>query len=407
MLPICWSDAPIEKAVEAVLIDRPEQLDLLAHLDKYPHVQMLLDKDILAHANQRRVRVCEWMTSGIYIFGAYKVGLKMSRIARNAGVTIKGFLDNDLAKRGRTLEGITIQHPSEASLGNATVLIASGRHSNAIQAQLSQMSAQIRLINMHEFLYAVNGPHGPETFKEFVERPAREPYRFISAFLRLDDEKSREVFDALIGMRTGLSITLSEQVKSPHDDEYFDKNFVKHKQATHFVDAGAATGDTLHRLETHFGPVEQAWLFEPELPTYYEALKSLAMRSNIWLFNMGLDEISSRTRYEPNLSYDISCEIQSEIPTNITSYIQGVPLDGVITGKVGLFKLDIEGMEARALRGARGVIARDKPTLAVCAYHRPDDYWKLMDEVFAIRTDYRVGIRLYAEILEDITLYFY
>jgi hypothetical protein len=30
-----------------------------------------------------------------------------------------------------------------------------------------------------------------------------------------------------------------------------------------------------------------------------------------------------------------------------------------------------------------------------------------MDEVQSIRGDYRVGIRLYADILEDITLYFY
>lgn len=64
-------------------------------------------------------------------------------------------------------------------------------------------------------------------------------------------------------------------------------------------------------------------------------------------------------------------------------------------------------MEARAIRGARNTIYRDRPTIAVCAYHRADDYWRLMDEVLSIRSDYRVGIRLYADIIDDITIYFY
>lgn len=79
----------------------------------------------------------------------------------------------------------------------------------------------------------------------------------------------------------------------------------------------------------------------------------------------------------------------------------------MVVDKIGFLKLDIEGMEERALRGAKGLIYRDKPVIAVCAYHRASDYWALIDAVLAIRPDYRVGIRLYADILEDVTLYFY
>lgn len=406
-LPVRWSDKPLRNAVDTVLIDHPSRIKVLARLEKYPHVQALLDEDTLTYATQRKTQVKELIRSGIYIFGAYKVGLKLARIASDNAVTVHGFLDNDPEKHGCSLAGIPIQHPAEASLANATVLIASGRHSNAIYAQLNQTPAQPQLVNMHEFLYALNGPHGPETFDQIVEAPTRDPYRFISAFLRLDDEPSRRVFDALIGMRTGLSISLAEHSKSPYEEEYFEKDFVSPSQAKHFVDAGAAAGDTLLRLEKHFGAVEQAWLFEPELPIYYEALKNFSSRPEIWLFNMGLDEKPSRAVYQPALSYDIAGEIQNNIPNNITSYIQGVRMDDVVLGKVSLFKLDIEGMEGSALRGAKKIILRDKPTLAVCAYHRADDYWKLMDDVLSIRSDYRVGIRLYADILEDITLYFF
>ncbi|WP_312513318.1 FkbM family methyltransferase [Stutzerimonas nitrititolerans] len=405
-LPVRWSLAPLREAQDAVLIDRPERLDVLQRLDDYPHVRGLLEAGCLDYAKQRKVQVRQWLNEGIQVFGAYKVGLKLARLARTSGVAVEGFLDNDRAKQGTSIEGLSVRHPGDVSLENAIVLIASGRHGNAIHAQLSQVPG-IRLINMSEFLYALDAPHAADNFSDFIEAPAREPWRFISAFLRMDDERSRQVFNQLMGMRTGLSIALAEQAKSPYDEEYFDAQFVHPVHAARFVDAGAAAGDTLQRLEARFGLVEQAWLFEPELPAYYEALRNFADRSEVWLFNMGLDEASSRATYRSGLSFDIANEMESVVPADITSYIQGVPLDAIVAGKIGLFKLDIEGMEARALRGGREIIARDKPVLAVCAYHRADDYWKLIDEVLSIRPDYRVGIRLYADILEDITLYFY
>ncbi|MGH1448998.1 MAG: FkbM family methyltransferase [Pseudomonadaceae bacterium] len=409
-VPVCRTDAFLRDAQDHVQIRHPSKLAILSRLDDYPNVRSLLDSDAVRHdlADCRR-RVCEWLSEGFHIFGAFKVGMRLARHSQAMGVEVKGFLDNDRAKHGRVLEGLPIAHPSSVVLENSVVLVASGRHGNAISRQLNKI-AGIRVVNMHEFLYALDG-QGPglgcEKFSSFAEAPLLEPWHFISAFLRLDDEASRKVYNALIGMRTSLSISFAEPIKSPWSEEYFDRAFMRPEQALRFVDAGAASGDSLLRLEANFGPVEQAWLFEPELPAYYEALKSFSDRPNVWLFNMGLDEQPSRAKYQPAMSFDLASELNSEVPANITSYIQGVPLDALVQGKVGLFKLDIEGMEAAALRGARATINRDKPVLAVCAYHRSDDFWRLMDEVSAIRPDYRIGMRLYSDILEDITLYFY
>lgn len=394
-------------ADDAVVVDHPDRLDVLRRLDEYPHVRSLLDPGCLDRAVTRRAEVRDWLTDGAYVFGAYKVGLKIARQVLSAGVAVHGFLDNDPAKHGTTLAGIPVAHPDSVDLRRRTVLVMSGRHGVAIKRQLESIGG-VRIVNMPELQYALNLPHGADPeFAEFVHGPQRETMRYLAAFARLDDERSRQVFDRLIGMRTTLSIDLAEDAKSPFDDEYFEAEFVTAEQAARFVDAGAAAGDTLQRLERHFGPVEQAWLFEPELPPYYEALRAFADRPEVFVFNMGLDETRSRAVYAPALSYDIAGEMSSAVPLDITSYIQGVQLDSVVPGHVGLFKLDIEGMEQRALAGAHGVIRRDRPTIAVCAYHRNDDYWRLMDEVLAVRPDYRVGIRLYSDILEDITLYFY
>ena len=40
-------------------------------------------------------------------------------------------------------------------------------------------------------------------------------------------------------------------------------------------------------------------------------------------------------------------------------------------------KMDIEGAEPDALRGARATIARHRPILAVCVYHLQDHLWSI------------------------------
>jgi FkbM family methyltransferase len=55
---------------------------------------------------------------------------------------------------------------------------------------------------------------------------------------------------------------------------------------------------------------------------------------------------------------------------------------------VDFIKMDIEGAERFALRGAAGTIARFHPKLAICVYHGDDDRGVVPDVVRAIRPEY-------------------
>jgi FkbM family methyltransferase len=51
--------------------------------------------------------------------------------------------------------------------------------------------------------------------------------------------------------------------------------------------------------------------------------------------------------------------------------------DLVMSNKVSVIKLDIEGMELAAIYGARRTIMRDKPILLISIYHTPEDFFEI------------------------------
>ena len=63
------------------------------------------------------------------------------------------------------------------------------------------------------------------------------------------------------------------------------------------------------------------------------------------------------------------------------------------SAKIGLIKLDVEGMETQIITAAKAVIARDRPVLAIAIYHRPEDFFELKDKVKALNPAYRFMIR--------------
>ncbi|GEM_PF-4147276 len=58
--------------------------------------------------------------------------------------------------------------------------------------------------------------------------------------------------------------------------------------------------------------------------------------------------------------------------------------------RIDFIKMDIEGFELRALQGARQVILRDKPRLALCTYHRVLDRIKFYLFLKLLRPDYKI-----------------
>jgi FkbM family methyltransferase len=77
-----------------------------------------------------------------------------------------------------------------------------------------------------------------------------------------------------------------------------------------------------------------------------------------------------------------------------TVKVSAVTLDDTVVTlgleRVDFIKMDIEGAERHALKGARSTLSRFSPRMAICTYHRSDDREAILDAVLAALPSYKV-----------------
>ena len=392
----------LRKSNEYLLLSDANKFDVLKKIEKYSSIYKLLagkSKSI----NKEIEREAEGLKDGFYVFGAHKVGAAFVKQCVVAGVKVLGFFDNDSTKHGTKLNGLEIYPPTLQNLTKKSIVVASGRYTNEIFTQLATCNCSI--YNLHQAQYIFQLPHQAEkNFRDYHSDLHGNKNRFVSAFLQLDDEKSRVVFDGLLRLRLDLSVLHTDQFKSRFSNEYADRDFINANDFYSYVDVGAYDGDTLDRLEAIIGNVGAAYLFEPEIDPYIRAIEKYSTRDNIFLFNFGLSSKLQKFSYHGEYSHDI---FDLKKSTSKTSAVQVIELDSIGFIEPTFIKIDVEGAELLALQGAKQKIITHSPKLAVCCYHRANDYWEIINFMKNTNPTYKVGMRHYSDILDDTSLYFY
>ena len=103
----------------------------------------------------------------------------------------------------------------------------------------------------------------------------------------------------------------------------------------------------------------------------------------------------------PGSSVELSSRRGGQVPTmSIDTLVQESALD-----RVNFIKMDIEGAELQALRGAEGTLRTFRPKLAICAYHRPDDLITILPYLQSLDLGYRFTLGHYSIHGEETVLF--
>ena len=122
---------------------------------------------------------------------------------------------------------------------------------------------------------------------------------------------------------------------------------------------------------------------------------------NVSTFNCGVWHEKTK------LNFDATKDTSAAISDSGNVTIDAEKIDDLIGGEsVNFIKMDIEGSELPALRGATETIQRNLPTLAICAYHKADDLITIPQFIKSLHDGYKFYLRKHTRIAEtELVLY--
>ncbi len=213
------------------------------------------------------------------------------------------------------------------------------------------------------------------------------------------DELSKRTYDAFINAKLGDREGLYDVWRR---DQYFPEGIIKLSENEVFVDGGAYTGDTLlafiRKAEYKYS---KCYAFEPE-PENAARLCALAGRQGFRDVNIvvkGLWSKAAALRFAA-----AEGETGSAVSETGGALIEADAIDNLAPDAT-FIKLDVEGAELEALKGAVETIRRNRPKLAVCLYHKPGDLFEIPLFIKSLAPEYRFYLRQHQPVSCELVLY--
>lgn len=342
----------------------------------------------------------------IVLFGAALCGSRCLNQLKNMGLDISAVCDNNENKWGKTLEDIAIISPSELSekYQDAIVIISVGfQWADSIYNQLHEIGIeciiQHKYIDLYLEFIALLSEYGYEKINEYL----------LDVFDYFEDEKSREILLIHFGLLIEDDAFIQaqnisfEKIKEP---AYFLDNGKLLGSQKVMIDCGAYIGDTLLDLVNRVGfkDFQEYICFEFDQDNYNIFKQNISgldenIRKKIIAYNYGVGDREMRVYYCNNAINSTISEIGDKIA-------KIVKIDDYLKGKeVSFLKMDIEGSELAAIKGAEKVIKNNRPMCAISIYHNVRDFWEIP---FALRTiipDYKFYLRKHTADWDDTVCY--
>lgn len=327
----------------------------------------------------------------LVLYGAGAVGASAARVLKHYNIEIDCFCDKN--KTGIHQEtGLPVISPQilASEYSDANIIICSVNYKNEILRDLSALGIKANRIFSREFLN-----FHEMTYSDMEIHLAG----YKRAFDLLYDNQSKQI----LLERIKCYLTSSPITSSPITSQYFEPEIITLSGDEIFVDGGMYTGDTAQvffkrtkdRYTHYYG-------FEPDEKNFQAANENLRGKPDVTLISKGLWSREARLAFSENLTSSSRLD-----ETGGGHIVETTALDAYFQDKTPptFIKMDIEGAELEALRGAEHIIRARKPKLAICAYHKPEDLYTLPEQIRSCRSDYIFYLRHYTESIYETVLY--
>lgn len=339
----------------------------------------------------------------VYIYGAGCFGRELYRVFQKHGIKVCNFLDRNAIDCPDA--AIPIRYPQDCiEKENVQVILGivlNKRQRESIIQTLRLMGYKNivdgQSIRAH-YVYAKDkvGDSCPRRYYQ------QELNKIVQADQLFTDVESIATYE--MNLRAHLLREYSHCKQTDQDIQYFPSDIPFSKGYSRFIDCGAYIGDTLLQLCKQGKEIDSAVAFEPnnENFTQLSQLYNERMEREMpraFLIPCGVSGNSELRRFSKAGGSSTITEAGNEA-------IQCVALDDVLKNFAPTFvKMDIEGAEYDALCGAKNMICKFRPDLAICVYHIIDDFYRIPLLLASWNLGYNFYLRAHSSCCMETVLY--
>jgi FkbM family methyltransferase len=384
-------------------------------------------------------------TIPVVLFGVGAVGKDLCQILQLHGVQPVCFCDNNPSQVGCRYFGIPVISFAELKQThlNHLIVVASCKYAAEIRQQLldegfsADRIISISSITNPELLgyyqhcgYYTQNPQHSLSIKDIRNNLED----VTAAYNLLDDQRSRDLFVGRLSLFTSRidfsqfskyivdHSELNEKERdsfpfyvSPEDYGYFNNDIVFLKEGETLVDGGSFNGlsaatfaKTCERKGLAYKGI---FCFEPDAGNFSVLQKNTAHLPNTTCIQRGLWSHATTLTFlsagecDPGAFLEASGSMTANPCANKVE-VQTISIDEQFhDGEISFIKLDIEGAEIEAIQGAAETIKRCQPTLAISAYHKHSDIYRLPLLIHSLCPTYKLYLRHYGYTLFDMVLF--
>jgi FkbM family methyltransferase len=230
----------------------------------------------------------------------------------------------------------------------------------------------------------------------------RENREFLEEFYEnLQERHSKDSFVAYLLSKTRQDMKYLPPVFDKV--QYFPKGMFDFSTHESYFDCGAFTGDTIASfLNAAGGVYRHIWAAEPDRSNYEQLAKYVneAKLPEIDIINKGLYAYTGKLPFRENGT------MLSMISEDAENYIDVDTIDHITDGApVTYIKMDIEGAELQALKGAAQTIRNHRPVLGISIYHKQRDLIDIPRFIKEMVPEYKFRFRVHKKLAIDTVLY--
>lgn len=324
----------------------------------------------------------------IILYGMGDGAEKIKAVLDERGIEISDIMASDDFVRGQSFLGYRVKKLSEIEeeYGSDFVILV------CFGSQIPEVMEHIYEISEKHELYAPNVPVVGEGVFD-LEYAKANSEDFQKVYKMLADEQSKKVFENVIRYKLSGELRYLRECESPAEEK-FDLLQIGTEEIV--VDLGAYDGDTLVEfLNGTSLQFTKLYAMEPDNKNYRKLKRRLYMIGSALLeaYNVGAWDEDTTITFNMRAGRSSTASGGTQRAARYQD-IKMMKTDTMLHGQPATYiKIDVEGAEENALRGAAETIANFRPKLNVAMYHRNEDMFRLPLLISELNKRYKFYLR--------------